>query len=190
MSVVVVGAGIGGVRTAQRLRARGYDGQLVVLGVEPHAAYNRPPLSKDVLGGGGLPVLLKPEAHEALDLDWRLAVAARGLDTGRRVVVTDAGDIAYDRVVVATGAVARTLPGLPGVVLRSWDDALALRPRLAPDRVVAVLGAGVLGCEIAASARAAGCGRASDRRRGGADDARARDGAGRRDQHAARGCGA
>ncbi|SHH06188.1 phenylpropionate dioxygenase ferredoxin reductase subunit [Jatrophihabitans endophyticus] len=158
--MVVVGAGIGGVRTVQRLRAWGHDGRIVVIGAEPHRPYKRPPLSKDVLAGGELaelPELLGAEAEDALDVDWWRGVRARALDTRRRVVVTDAGDVAYRDVVVATGVVARRVPGLPGLVLRTWDDAQLLGRQLAPDRVVAVVGAGVLGCEIAATAARVGC---------------------------------
>lgn len=157
MSIVVVGAGIGGVRTVQRLRARGYVGAVDVVGAEPHRAYDRPPLSKSVLAGGDRKPLLTEEVEQSLDVRWHLGVAARSLDTTRRVVITDAGELAYEHLVVATGALPRRVPGLPGVVLRTWDDAVALRRQFAPGRTVVVIGAGVLGCEIAASAAVAGC---------------------------------
>ncbi|HUR50645.1 MAG TPA: FAD-dependent oxidoreductase [Mycobacteriales bacterium] len=157
MRVVVVGAGLGGLRTAEALRAKGFDGELVLVGDETHLPYDRPPLSKHVLRGEREPMLLRPEeAYAELSLDLRLGVAATGLDVGGRRVLTGHGPVPFDHVVVATGAVPRRLPGAPGHVLRTLDDARALAPVLEAGRVIGVVGAGLIGCEVAASARTKG----------------------------------
>jgi 3-phenylpropionate/trans-cinnamate dioxygenase ferredoxin reductase subunit len=155
--VVVVGAGLAGLRTAEALRDKGFDGELVLLGDEVHLPYDRPPLSKHVLRGEREPVLLRPEGEYAeLDLDLRLGVAATGLDLGTRQVLTTGDPVAFVQLVVATGATPRRLPGSPGQVLRTLDDSQGLAPLLAPGRVIGVVGAGLIGCEVAASARAKG----------------------------------
>jgi 3-phenylpropionate/trans-cinnamate dioxygenase ferredoxin reductase subunit len=155
--VVVVGAGLAGLRTAEALRDKGFDGELVLVGDEVHLPYDRPPLSKHVLRGEREPVLLRPEAaYGELDLDLRLGVAATGLDLDARAVLTAHGPVPFDQLVIATGATPRRLPGAPGHVLRTLDDAQGLAPLLAPGRVIGVVGAGLIGCEVAASARAKG----------------------------------
>jgi 3-phenylpropionate/trans-cinnamate dioxygenase ferredoxin reductase subunit len=151
--VVVVGAGLAGGRTCEELRAQGYTGALVLLGAEPHAPYDRPPLSKEVLRGDLDDTALEIP-WERLDVDVRLGVSAVGLAPG--VVSTTAGDVGYDGLVVATGARALALPG-PGVVLRTVDDALALRARLVRGARVVVVGAGWIGAEVATAAAARGC---------------------------------
>lgn len=167
-SVVVAGASLAGLRAVEELRARGVDGSVTVIGDEPHAPYDRPPLSKQVLAGewpldrialavaadGGL---------DALDIDWRLGVRASGLDVeGRRVLLGDGDEVAYDGLVIATGASPRELPGtgdLAGVhTLRTLDDCLAVRAGLdAGARRVVVVGAGFIGSEVAATCRTLGC---------------------------------
>ncbi|WP_245687447.1 NAD(P)/FAD-dependent oxidoreductase [Streptacidiphilus griseoplanus] len=158
--IVIVGAGVAGAQTAAALREHGWTGGLTLLGDEPHPPYDRPPLSKDVLLG-------KADST-AFDLDW----AALGVEllTGRRAlrlegaeqtVITDAGPVRYDRLVAATGASAVPLPGalgVPGVhLLRTVDDALALRAALRPGARVVIVGAGWIGAETATAARALGC---------------------------------
>jgi 3-phenylpropionate/trans-cinnamate dioxygenase ferredoxin reductase subunit len=155
--VVVVGAGLAGLRTAEALRDRGFDGEIVLIGDEVHLPYDRPPLSKHVLRGEREAMLLRPEDEYAeLDLDLRLGVAATGLDLEGRSVLTAHGPVGFDHVVVATGAVPRRLPGSPGYVLRTLDDAQALAPLLEPGRTIGIVGAGLIGCEVAASARTKG----------------------------------
>jgi 3-phenylpropionate/trans-cinnamate dioxygenase ferredoxin reductase component len=166
--IVVVGASLAGLRAAEELRTQGFEGRLTVIGDEPHAPYDRPPLSKQVLSGawptertaltvaadGGL---------DALDIDWRLGERATGLDLdGRRVALAGGEQVGYDGLVVATGAAPRELPGtedLAGVhTLRTLDDCLAVRSALehGADRVV-VVGAGFIGAEVAATCRMRGC---------------------------------
>ena len=163
-SIHIVGASLAGIRAAEALRRREFDGRIVLIGDEPHHPYDRPPLSKQVLAGAwevDRLALTKPEKFEDLDLDLRLGVRATGFDLASRTLSTDTGDDIVDGLVIATGARCRTLPGteeMSGVhVLRSLDDALALRADLdaGPDRVV-VVGAGFIGAEVAATCRGRG----------------------------------
>ena len=161
--VVIVGASLAGLRAAQAVRAAGFDGDLVVVGDEPHRPYTRPPLSKEVLAGEheAERVLLPADT---LDAEWRLGVPATRLDRGRRrVVLSDGDEVPYDRLILATGSSARRWPGagggLEGVhVLRSLDDGIALRSELERGPRVAVVGAGFIGCEVAQTARKLGLG--------------------------------
>lgn len=159
--VVVVGASAAGLTTAEALRREGYSGGITVVGAEEHLPYDRPPLSKKILSGEWEPdrLPLRPTADiDALRLDLRLGVTATGVDTATRTVATDTGEeLAYDALVVATGVRPRRLPGATAHVLRTQQDALALRERLRPGRRLAVVGAGFLGAEVAAVARGLGC---------------------------------
>jgi 3-phenylpropionate/trans-cinnamate dioxygenase ferredoxin reductase subunit len=164
-TIAVVGASLSGLRAAQELRTQGYDGELVLVGAEPHLPYDRPPLSKDyLLGKIGLDDLALADRADidALDAQWRLGVPAERLDiTGGRVVLGSGEEIPADGVVIATGGVPRRLPaadGLLGVhVLRSVDDANLLRAELTSGAgTVVVIGAGFIGAEVAASCRALG----------------------------------
>ena len=154
--LVVVGASLAGLRAAQAARAAGFEGELVVVGDEEHAPYTRPPLSKELLAGVQTPEdCAFPTRFEA---QWRLGVAAVGLDRERHVVrLADGDEVAYDRVIVATGCRAREWPGAEGVhMLRSLDDALRLKEALAARPRVAIVGGGFIGCEVAATARKQG----------------------------------
>lgn len=162
--VVVVGASLAGLHAARALRRHGFAGTLTVVGDEPHLPYDRPPLSKQVLAGIWEPerTALVTERDDELDLTWVLGRGAVGLEPRTRTVALDDGSaLAYDGLVVATGATPRRLPGTEGLagvhVLRSLDDAVALRADLdaGPSRVV-VVGAGFIGAEVAATARARG----------------------------------
>ncbi|MEV4246208.1 FAD-dependent oxidoreductase [Streptosporangium canum] len=163
-SVLVVGAAAAGLATAEALRRKGYQGGLTVLGAEPHLPYDRPPLSKQVLSGAWEPerARLRPQAAlSALDAEFVLADPAVGLDTAARTVHTASGRaLRADAVVVATGVRPRMLAGqadLAGVhVLRTLDDVLALRADLLGSSRLVVVGEGVLGAEIAATARGMG----------------------------------
>ncbi|MBM3660178.1 MAG: FAD-dependent oxidoreductase [Actinobacteria bacterium] len=161
-SIVVVGASLAGLRAAEELRRLGFTGTLTLVGAEPHLPYDRPPLSKDFLAGttDADALGLRRQPYDELDLDLRLGVRATGLDPAARIVSTDAGDLPYDGLVVATGATARRLPDqpdLPGIhVLRTLDDATALRADLASASRVVVVGAGFIGAEAAATCRTRG----------------------------------
>jgi NADPH-dependent 2,4-dienoyl-CoA reductase/sulfur reductase-like enzyme len=158
--VVVIGASLAGLRAAQAVRSAGHAGALVVVGDEAHLPYNRPPLSKQLLAGEQQHADCAFPGVDVLDAEWRLGAAATGLDRASKTIMLAGGEtIGYDRLVVATGARARTWPGqVDGVhTLRGVDDALALRAALdaKPSRI-AIVGAGFVGCEVAATARRAG----------------------------------
>ena len=153
--IVVVGGGMAGARAAEALRAEGHTGPVTLVCAENHPPYDRPPLSKEILKGKG--------DASTLDIDWpsldvtlRLGVRATGLRPG--IVDTTDGPVTFDRLIVATGAAPARLPG-PGAqrVLRTIEDAHALRAALRPGRGIAVVGAGWIGAEVATAAAAAGC---------------------------------
>lgn len=158
--VVVVGASVAGWSAARALHAGGVP-EVVLVGAEPHAPYDRPPLSKAYLAGDldadGLSLLAPGDADA---VTWRLGVPAVALRPDRTVVLADGTALAAGAVVVATGATARTLPaaaGLAGVhTLRTRDDADALRAALRPGVRVVVVGAGFVGSEVASTAHARG----------------------------------
>lgn len=162
--ILVVGAGLAGLRTVERLRRLGHTGLVTMVGAETLAAYDRPPLSKACLAGTDAPAppyLRAPETYDALEIDLRLGTTATALDARRQEVTLDDGSIlGYDELVVATGAAAREVPAwsaVPGVhVLRTFDDLLRLRAELEGAGSLAVVGAGVLGCEVAATVRGRG----------------------------------
>jgi len=159
---VIVGAGIGGVRTAEQLRQLGYAGSITLVGAEPEPPSDRPPLSKQVLRGEREVVLLRePASYAELGIDLRLGVAATGLDAEARAVSLDDGSVlAYDSLVVATGARPRELPATPrldGVhVLLTAEDCRRLRADAAGAQRMVVVGGGFIGCEVAASMRTLG----------------------------------
>ncbi|MDT0465680.1 NAD(P)/FAD-dependent oxidoreductase [Streptomyces gibsoniae] len=161
-TVAVVGASLAGLSAARSLRRRGYDGRLVVIGDEPHRPYDRPPLSKEYLAGAiGEAELALERDDEDLQAEWVLGARATGLDrTERAVRLADGREIRADGVVVATGAAARTLPGTEGLagvhVLRTLDDARALRDDLARGGRLVVIGGGFVGAEVASTAYALG----------------------------------
>lgn len=161
--MVIVGAGMAGVQTAVELRGQGWRGGITLLGDERHPPYDRPPLSKAVLlGDAEAPVDVRFDVDfAALDVELRLGVRAEALHAETKQVVTGAGTVPYDHLVLATGAYAVGLPGtagLPGVFpLRTLDDAAALRPVLLARQRVVVVGAGWIGAEFATAARQAGC---------------------------------
>lgn len=161
--IVVVGAGLGGLRLVEELRRAGHEGPLVLVGEELEHPYDRPPLSKEVLRGEVTePTHLRAvEEYAELDVDLRLGVTATGLDAGARTLaLSDGSTLAYDRLVLAPGATPRLLPGTasrPGLhVLRTHDDALRLREAVLAEKALAIVGGGFIGCEVAASARALG----------------------------------
>lgn len=162
--LVVVGASLAGLRAVESARRGGFSGAITLVGAERHVPYDRPPLSKEFLTSADPPsaTILREEAmlRDELAIDLRLGVTATGLDTEARTLETDDGPIGYTGLVIATGATPRTLPGthqLAGVhVLRTIEDAHAIRVALDAGARTVVVGAGFIGSEIAASARSRG----------------------------------
>lgn len=157
--IVVAGAGLAGLRAAETLRRRGFVGELIVVGDEPHRPYDRPPLSKQYLAGTWDMERVWLRMEDNLEMDLRLGTAAVGLDVEARQVTLAGGDeLTYDGLVIATGASPRGLPGFEGaVMLRTLDDAHRLQRHLKPGGRIAVIGAGFIGSEVAATARELGC---------------------------------
>ena len=161
---VIVGAAHAGGRAAQAMRAAGFAGRIVVIGEETWIPYERPPLSKELLKGeGGIErVQINPRTfYDEKTIELRLGARVAAIDRATRQVRVDGQAIAYDRLMLATGARVRrlSLPGadLAGVTyLRTLDDSLAIRPALKPGARIAVIGGGFIGLECAASARTRG----------------------------------
>jgi NADPH-dependent 2,4-dienoyl-CoA reductase/sulfur reductase-like enzyme len=157
--VAVVGGSLAGISTARALRAQGYDGRLTIVGAERHRPYDRPPLSKEFLAGAvEEPALSLEMPGEDLAIDWRLGVTATSLATdGLRLTLDDGDTLEADGVVLATGADPMRLLGAPelaGVhLLRTIDDARALRADLATAGRLVVVGGGFIGSEVASTAR-------------------------------------
>ncbi|MFI6032665.1 NAD(P)/FAD-dependent oxidoreductase [Streptomyces sp. NPDC051315] len=158
--VVVVGAGMAGVQTAVALREQGFTGPVTLIGAEPHQPYDRPPLSKAVLLGKAEGSAFDVD-FESLAIGLRLGSEAFGVRTADHELDTETGPVPYDVLVLATGAEPIRLPGAEGVpgvhLLRTLDDAERLRPVLARQRDIVVVGAGWIGAEFATAAREAGC---------------------------------
>ncbi|MEU1624824.1 FAD-dependent oxidoreductase [Streptomyces sp. NPDC020096] len=159
--IVIVGASLAGLRAAETLREQGFTGSLTLIGDERYQPYDRPPLSKQVLLGRAAAERTALPRRRALNAQWRLGVAATGLDmSAKRVRLADSEEVEYDRLLITTGVRARPWPHpqeaeLDGVfLLRTRDDAAALNRRLAagPRRVL-VIGAGFTGSEIASACR-------------------------------------
>lgn len=158
--VVIIGAGIAGVQTAVALREQGWRGAITLLGDEPHQPYDRPPLSKAVLLGKAEGSTFDID-FAGLDIELRLGHPVTALLPDAHLVETSDGPLPYDYAVLATGAAPIVLPGsegMPGVhLLRTLDDAERLRPVLAAQHEIVVVGAGWIGAEFATAAREAGC---------------------------------
>jgi NADPH-dependent 2,4-dienoyl-CoA reductase/sulfur reductase-like enzyme len=160
--IVIVGAGLAGLRAAERLRDEGFTGTLTIVGDEPYQPYDRPPLSKQVLTGWVTPDhTTLPRRHALDDVQWELGVAATGLDrTAKLVRLADGRELPYDRCLIATGVRARSWPkedeaALHGVfAVHDVPGAAAVRERLAakPTRVL-VIGGGFTGSEVASVCR-------------------------------------
>jgi NADPH-dependent 2,4-dienoyl-CoA reductase/sulfur reductase-like enzyme len=164
-TVAVVGASLAGLRATETLRTEGFEGRIVLIGAEHHLPYDRPPLSKQFLQGTwGLDRvrLREPERIEALGVDLRLGRSARALDVERhRLELDDGSKVEFDGLVIATGAHPRTLAavGQPAAVhvLRTLEDSSALREATAePGTRLAVIGAGFIGSEVAATCHGRG----------------------------------
>ncbi|TQC48658.1 NAD(P)/FAD-dependent oxidoreductase [Rhodococcus sp. WS4] len=159
--VLIVGAAAAGLTVAETLRRKGFVGSIRMVGDEPHPPYDRPPLSKQVLAGEWEPAraaLRSSEVIDALDMRLDLGVKATALNVIDHTVAFDDGTVGeYGSLVIATGLRPRQLPdwdGIHGVQsLHSLSDSLRLREQLTGARDVVIAGAGVLGCEMAATAR-------------------------------------
>ena len=150
--VVVVGAGLAGLQTVVALRDQGYAGPLTLLGAEDEPPYDRPPMSKELLRGEVDSTTLEAD-WAGLDVDLRLGVRVTAVEDG--VLMTDAGEMAFEGCVLATGAEPNRLPGT-ATTLRTRADAVALRSALRPGTRLAIVGAGWIGAEVATAAVAAG----------------------------------
>jgi 3-phenylpropionate/trans-cinnamate dioxygenase ferredoxin reductase subunit len=162
--MVIVGAGECGARAAFALRESGYAGPVTLIGAEPHLPYERPPLSKQLmLAEQPLPKTIADRAQfEARGIVCRTRSVAAAIDRGAKTVqLSDGATLGYEKLLLATGATARRI-GLSGAdgdrvaYLRGLDDALRIRAALKPGARIAVLGAGFIGLELAASARQLG----------------------------------
>ncbi|WP_244258497.1 FAD-dependent oxidoreductase [Streptomyces sp. Tu 2975] len=149
-----------GVQTAVALREQGFTGTVTLIGAEPHQPYDRPPLSKAILLGKAEDSAFDID-FEALGVELRLGLEVTRVRTDAHEVDTVSGPVPYDVLVLATGAEPVTLPGAVGVtgvhLLRTLDDAARLRPLLAEQHDIVVVGAGWIGAEFATAARQAGC---------------------------------
>lgn len=157
--IVIVGASLAGQRAARAFRSAGFSGELTLVGEERHAPYNRPPLSKSVLRGEiGLSEIALERNKDSLDAKWRLGTRATHLNIEKQTINLESGEsLRFDAALIATGVSARRLeiPGtdLDGVhYMRTFDDAERLRAALKTASSVLIIGAGFIGCEVAASA--------------------------------------
>ena len=162
--VVIVGASMGGLRTAESLRRFGYVGPITVIGEESHKPYNRPPLSKDVLAEGvNHEAVAFEERAATADVSWVLGTRAVSVDTEHSTVSDSSGVThQYSALVIATGLRPKRLNLANGdlagrFALRTLDDAIALREQLKPGADVVIVGGGFIGCEVAATATKLGC---------------------------------
>ncbi|WP_310781816.1 NAD(P)/FAD-dependent oxidoreductase [Mycobacterium sp. Z3061] len=160
--IVIVGGGLAAARTAEQLRRAEYAGPITIVSDEVHLPYDRPPLSKEVLRSEIDDTALKPrDWYDEKDITLRLGQAATGIDTAAQTVtLADGTSLGYDELVIATGLVPRRIPSLPDLdgirVLRSFDECMALRTHASSAKKAVVVGAGFIGCEVAASLRGLG----------------------------------
>jgi NADPH-dependent 2,4-dienoyl-CoA reductase/sulfur reductase-like enzyme len=160
--IVIVGGGLAAARTAEQLRRAEYTGSVTIVSDEVHLPYDRPPLSKELLRKEVDDVALKPrEFYDEKNITLRLGAAATRLDTAAQTLtLADATVLGYDELVIATGLVPRRIPAFPDLegirVLRSFDESVALREHAGKARHAVVVGAGFIGCEVAASLRSLG----------------------------------
>lgn len=159
IDVLIAGAGLAGSRCAETLRAGGFAGSVVVCGDEPHAPYERPALSKELLSGAKAAAdltLRAPGFWAERDIALRLGEPLRGLDLGARTARLGGDPVRWRHLVLATGATPRRLPSVPAAEnvhhLRGLDDAAALAADLARGGRLIIIGSGFVGAEVASSA--------------------------------------
>jgi len=164
-TIVVIGAGQAGGWTAKTLRDEGFGGRVIIVGDENFPPHERPPLSKEVLLGDAKNescLLWPPGTLEDADIEMRLGVAVTDIDTdGKLVALSDGETLSWDKLMIATGGAARSLPidgvELDGVfTLRTIEDSEAIRSGIVKNRNVLIVGAGWIGLEVAAAARKKG----------------------------------
>lgn len=160
---VIIGAGECGARAAFALREKGYDGEITLIGSESLAPYERPPLSKASDERSAAPKFIaEPAKYVESGISLLTGVTIQGLDPeAKSVALSDGRTIAYDKLLLATGARARPLPGIGAESehirsLRTHADAVALRKAMVPSKRIAIIGGGFIGLELAATARALG----------------------------------
>lgn len=157
--IVIAGAGLAGLRAAERLRELGFDGEVVVLGAEPDIAYHRPALSKSLLTGAVSRAQTLLADPLEVDAEWYFDSPVTALSPNRQVVHLRDEEVRYDGLIIATGVEPRRMPGAPHghprvVVVRTLSDTTALQRALATNSgPVAVIGDGFIGCEVASSLR-------------------------------------
>lgn len=162
-TIVVVGAGLAGLRASEQLRAQGWTDSIVVVGDEVHPPYNRPPLTKTALRDGVDPTVLAfRQRASTADVEWRLGCRVESVDlAARTLALADGSSLAYDGLVIATGVRSRRLAiGAPLELrhtIRRIEDAQALHEKLRPGARVVVVGGGFIGCEVAVTASGLGC---------------------------------
>jgi 3-phenylpropionate/trans-cinnamate dioxygenase ferredoxin reductase subunit len=166
--IVIVGAGEAAVAACTGLRARGFQGNITLVGAENHLPYERPPLSKDILlataePDPATPTILREDRMRTINVTVLRGNAVRKIDRGQhRVELSDGESMNYDRLLIATGGRPRRLQAGGSAAdkvlyLRTFDDALALRTRLRPGKTLAIIGGGFIGLEVAAAAITRGC---------------------------------
>jgi len=162
--VLIIGGGLAGQRCAEALRRSGYENSIRIVCAEPDSPYDRPPLSKELLAGsiGAEEVSFRPNWwYMEKQVELLLGCRAQSLNAAERTVILDDGSrLRYGKLLIATGSVARSLPFLEGYgnvhSLRTLADASRLRQELVEGSRLAIVGAGFIGQEVAATARAAG----------------------------------
>ncbi|MGV0851612.1 NAD(P)/FAD-dependent oxidoreductase [Mycolicibacterium phlei] len=160
--IVIVGGGLAAARTAEQLRRSEYTGPVTIVSDEDHLPYDRPPLSKEVLHADHDDITLKPaEFYQENNITLRLGNGATGVDTAAQTVtLQDGSTVEYDELIIATGLVPKRIPSFPDLagihVLRNYDEAVALRKEAGSAKRAVVVGAGFIGCEVAASLRKLG----------------------------------
>lgn len=160
--IVIVGTGVAGATAAKTIRRDGYSGEIVLLGTEDALPYRRPMVSKDMLAGTVAEpraLLESADTWRTLDIDVRPATTAEGIDPDRaRITLADGGSLGYDSLLLTTGARPGTLPDQPSTVhtLRTRADIAPLRAALFDGGSLLIVGAGLIGCEVAATARSLG----------------------------------
>ena len=163
--IVVIGGGLAAGTAVGALRLSGYDGPLVLFTDEPRAPYERPPLSKAYLMGkdpAEKAFVHPPEWYAEHDVDLRTETRVESIDLAQQTVRAGQDDLAYDQLLIATGARPRHLEmvdasGVPTTYLRTLDDSTHLREKLQPGKRIAIIGGGWIGLEVASAAREAGC---------------------------------